>query len=253
MSSTNFVNGSTLSDAGWANDVDTFTYQRLTSVSGTNTIVGTGPVSMTAYAVGQEFAFIPAATNTGATKLNITPSGASALGEKNIFWNGAACVGGEIRINVPAKVWYDGTQFNLMAQPTARVFGTTTNDNAAAGYIGEFVESSVTGVNVASASVTPMTSIALTAGDWDISAVFNYDGGSGPSFATVGVGTTSGSLTGTFGKDKVYAVFSSNSGSASIPRVRASLSGSATYYLNAQLNASGTQTCEGYISARRIR
>lgn len=115
MSSTNFVNGSTLSDAGWANDVDIFVYSRLTSVSGTNTIVGTGPVSLTNYAIGQRFTFIPAATNTGATTLNITPSGASALGAKNIFWNGVACVGGEIKINIPCEVIYDGTQFNILA------------------------------------------------------------------------------------------------------------------------------------------
>lgn len=104
-----------MSDAGWANDVDTFVYSRLTSVSGTNTVVGTGPVSMTAYATGQRFTFIPAATNTGATTLNITPSGGSALGAKNIFWNGAACVGGEIRISVPTEVMYDGTQFNILS------------------------------------------------------------------------------------------------------------------------------------------
>lgn len=114
MSSTAFVNGSTLSDAGWANDVDTFVYSRLTSVSGTNTIVGTGPVSMTAYAAGQRFTFIPAATNTGATTLNITPSGSSALGAKNIYFNGAALAGGEIVLNVPVEVFYDGTQFNIV-------------------------------------------------------------------------------------------------------------------------------------------
>lgn len=133
MSSTAFVNGSTLSDAGWANDVDTYVYSRLTSVSGTNTIVGTGPVSMTTYAVGQIFSFIPANTNTGATTLNITPSGASALGAKNVFCNGAACVGNEIRQNVPCEVFYDGTQFNLMdgfpylvSSFTATLTGCTT-------------------------------------------------------------------------------------------------------------------------------
>lgn len=115
MTTTAFIDGSTLSAAAWANDVDTLTYNRLTTPAGTNTITGTGPASMTAYAAGQIFTFIPANTNTGATTLNITPSGASALGAKNVFATNAAMVGGEIRQNVPVMVWYDGTQFQLLA------------------------------------------------------------------------------------------------------------------------------------------
>lgn len=88
---------------------------RLTSVSGTNTVVGSvaaqGSITMapTAYATGQRYHFIPAATNTGATTLNV-----STLGAKSIFWNGAACAGGELRINVPCCVEYDGTQFHIV-------------------------------------------------------------------------------------------------------------------------------------------
>lgn len=265
MSSTNFVNGSTLSDAGWANDVDTFTYQRLTSVSGTNTIVGTGPVSMTAYAVGQEFAFIPAATNTGATTLNITPSGASALGAKNIFWNGAACVGGEIRIGVPTKVWYDGTQFNLISQPTAKVLGTTTNDSAAAGYLGEYVEALVAaGSAVALSTGTPktVTSISLTAGDWDVTGVISYTGNAATTtrYSISGVSTTNNTLgaNGTF-STVVYAlagsaVFSLIDPGTNVPTQRLSLSGTTTVYLIATLDfAVNTAAAYGAIRARRIR
>lgn len=161
MSSTNFVNGSTLSDAGWANDVDTFVYSRLTSVSGTNTVVGTGPVSMTGYATGQRFTFIPAATNTGATTLNITPSGSSALGAKNIYWNGSACVGGEIKINVPCEVFYDGTQFNimnggppLMSQITNSISGDVALNNTANYFDGPSVAQGTVGTWFASGSVT---------------------------------------------------------------------------------------------------
>lgn len=94
----------------------------LTSVAGTNTITATlasagsvtfGPLS---YLTGAKFWLIPANTNTGATTLNVTsPAGGSALGAKNVFWNGAACVGGELRQNVPALVGYDGTQFHIIA------------------------------------------------------------------------------------------------------------------------------------------
>lgn len=97
--------------AAWYGQAKTPRY--LTGTAGTNTVTATGPASMAAYGAGQVFFFIPAATNTGATTLNITPSGAAALGAKNIFFRGAACAGGEILINVPVMVIYDGTQFNL--------------------------------------------------------------------------------------------------------------------------------------------
>lgn len=91
--------------------------QYLSSVSGTNTVVGTGPASMSAYLAGQVFSFIQATTNTGAATLNITPSGGAALGAKNIFYRGVACVGGELVTSTPVTVLYDGTQFNIIVSP----------------------------------------------------------------------------------------------------------------------------------------
>lgn len=86
----------------------------LSSVAGTNTITAAAAASYT-YTTGQVVTFIPAATNTGAATLNVTPTGASALGAKNIFRNGAALVAGELTISIPVVVVYDGTQFNLVA------------------------------------------------------------------------------------------------------------------------------------------
>lgn len=114
MATTNFVGGTTLTAEAWFDDADTAVYSYLTGTAGTNTITATGPASMSAYATGQLFRFIPANTNTGATTINITQSGASALGAKNIFAHGAACIGSEIIANVPAYIMYDGTQFNLI-------------------------------------------------------------------------------------------------------------------------------------------
>ena len=67
----------------------------LTSVSGTNTITATAGLAPT-YAVGQLFMGIAAATNTGATTLNISSVGAGA-----VQLNGAALAGGEIVIGMP--------------------------------------------------------------------------------------------------------------------------------------------------------
>lgn len=80
----------------------------LSSVSGTNTVVGTF-TGLTAYATGQVFRFTPASTNTGATTLNVT-----SLGAKNVYFNNHALSGGEIVASVPVEVMYDGTQFQIL-------------------------------------------------------------------------------------------------------------------------------------------
>jgi microcystin-dependent protein len=89
---------------------------RLTSVAGTNTITAgvaaQGSVTMapTAYSTGQRFTFTPANTNTGAATLNV-----DSIGAKNIYLNGVALVGYELRTNCPVTVEYDGTQFKVIA------------------------------------------------------------------------------------------------------------------------------------------
>lgn len=89
----------------------------LGTVAGTNTITAAGTPAVAAYASGQSFEFTPANTNTGATTINI-----DSLGEKNIFWNGAACVGGELRQDIPVRIKYDGTQFHIIGNGFAAPF-----------------------------------------------------------------------------------------------------------------------------------
>ena len=115
MTTQTITDGVTLSAASWGNDVDSTAYSVLTGVAGTNTITATGPANYAYAAARTPLYFIPAATNTGATTINVSPSGGAALGAKNIFANGAACVGGELRINVPVAIIYDGTQFHIIA------------------------------------------------------------------------------------------------------------------------------------------
>lgn len=115
MATQTYTDGVTLSSAAEWNKWDTVAYSVLSGVAGTNTITATGPANYTYSAATPPIWFIPANTNTGATTVNVTPSGASALGAKNVFWNGAACVGGELRQNVPAALIYDGTQFHIIA------------------------------------------------------------------------------------------------------------------------------------------
>mgnify|MGYP003643142993 CR=1 FL=1 len=83
----------------------------LVSVAGTNTITGTAPAVVTAYATGQQFYFIAANTITGAATLNV-----NSLGAKNIYKGSATAVeASDILAGAGITVIYDGTQFQLMS------------------------------------------------------------------------------------------------------------------------------------------
>lgn len=112
----------------------------LTGSAGTNTITAACDSLTTALSSGQIFLLNPAGLNTGATTLNITPSGGSALTAKNVFNDGGACTGGELQTSVPVLLEYDGTQFNILGrrkfkQPTRTVLtsgsGTYTTPTGA--------------------------------------------------------------------------------------------------------------------------
>ena len=86
------------------------------TVSGTNTITATVNPSLTAYAVGQLFNFLAAATNTGAVTINI-----SSLGAKSIVKNGTTgLVAGDIISGALYQIVYDGTNFQLIGAFVAR-------------------------------------------------------------------------------------------------------------------------------------
>ena len=79
----------------------------LISASGTDTVVGTMSPTLTAYAAGQQFSFVAAATNTTAMTLNI-----DGLGAKAITRAGAvALISGDIVSGQAVAVTYDGTRF----------------------------------------------------------------------------------------------------------------------------------------------
>lgn len=151
------------------------------------------------------------------------------------------------------------------------IIGTATNDNATAGNVGEFVQSFIPAASAVSLSTANtafnVTSISLTAGDWDISAMGAWTSNtvntsSGNPYFDVWVNSTTASYTGANLGDN-YGELPVPSGltpavvvSIVIPAFRVSLSSTTTYYLNA---ASGTTYTAGFpkaygrISARRVR
>jgi hypothetical protein len=150
------------------------------------------------------------------------------------------------------------------------VKGTSTNDNANAGYIGELITSTVaTGSAVAltTATTANVTSISLTAGDWDVSAVVDYNFGATTSYTqiTAGISLTSATLAsqtggGGLGTDPNSAfatpaqVPTALSFSVEVAPVRVSISATTTVFLvtNCTFTVS-TLAAFGTIRARRVR
>ena len=133
--------------------------------------------------------------------------------------------------------------------------GTTTNDSASAGQVGEYIDSFVVTTAVGTTATT-LTSISLTAGDWDISGCVELNGSNGVTSIQAAINTTTNSFTGTsLGKNQLYSpssTFAGGVGSVTMPRYRVNISSTTTYYLIGALGTTATN-CNGYISARRMR
>lgn len=139
--------------------------------------------------------------------------------------------------------------------------GTTAGGNAAAGSLGEHVSASVVqGSATALTTATPktVTTISLTAGDWDITAIGAITGASTGTNFDVAIGTTTNSLTGTIlGNSRCETPTVSLTGadaSLMIPAFRVNITSTTSYYLIVQETFTiGSPAAYGRISARRIR
>lgn len=148
------------------------------------------------------------------------------------------------------------------------ISGTTTNDSAPTGGIGQFVTATVasgSAVSLSNGAGTNVTSISVTAGDWDISGTVDIIlAGATGTLSQGGISLTTatlpsqagGSGLGTDGLTLIplsVAAFS-NTVSVTIPPVRLLVAATTTVYLVAQQAFTvGTATAYGTIRARRVR
>lgn len=141
------------------------------------------------------------------------------------------------------------------------VQGTNTNDSAASGNVGEAVVNTGGGLSLATNTPLNITSISLTAGDWDVSALASFTGAgiTVTSNITVSISNTSATQDSTNGRQVLYR-FNGGSGHAdlnfatSIPPYRISLAATTTIYLVATVTfTTSTYNASGRLYARRMR
>lgn len=232
------------------------------TASGTNTIVLTPITNMptvSSYTNYQLFGFVGAATNTGATTVNISGLGAKGL-TKFTTVGPSALTGGEVQIGQFMVIGYDGTEFVILTvQNGSQLAGTLTNDAASAGNVGENPKTQVpigSPVAIVSTTITNISSLFLAAGDWDLYGEIGLTG-TGTVTSVVGcLSTTSATTDQNQGGDfrlpitqAAGADFVQSLGmrTVSIPV------GGATVYLVGQATFSGSKNGFGFIGARRAR
>lgn len=146
----------------------------------------------------------------------------------------------------------------------ANLVGTTTNNNAAAGSVGEFKSSSIpvgSAVSLSSGAAADITSISLTAGDWDVwgNVITNPASGTTTGAMQSWIGTTSATIPtlpngGAYIRDDFLGANANNFFAWYVGTLRLSLSTTTTVYLSTQINFGvSTMSAYGFLGARRVR
>jgi hypothetical protein len=131
--------------------------------------------------------------------------------------------------------------------------GVATNSNAAAGIVGEYVRNYAAAVTAAATNTFKnITSISLTAGDWDVTGLAymtNSGTRNGLAVSQYPNNTTTDHVE---GDNLLYA--GGGDAGLTVAAYRLSLAGSATVYLKGLMTYStGGTSMSGRISARRVR
>ena len=150
-----------------------------------------------------------------------------------------------------------------LAIVSADVTGTATNNNAAAGKIGEYIEgvlASGSALSVTSATPLDIISISLTAGDWEVSGavIFTPDATTSITLWACGPSDTSATFDTDLAKGARIALGATVPGIPptilNFSPIRFSLAATTTIYLVARaIFTVSTLTAYGTIRARRMR
>lgn len=137
--------------------------------------------------------------------------------------------------------------------------GTQTNDNASVGNVGESIFNSAASVSLTNATTANITTISLTAGDWDVrgQVQFSPAGSTTMTSLAAGISQTSAVLPNynTGSAASLTLPFTAGAGQyLNLASWRISLAATTTIYLVANAGfAVSTMQAFGYIAARRVR
>jgi len=228
-------------------------------VTPATTATGTGVVTALGVNTGTAGAFV---VNGGALGTPSSGSVTNLTGTASININGT----------VGATTAADGKFTTLSASDTFTpnqtkgIVGTTTNNSAQTGSVGEYVASIVSSgsaVALTTGTAKTVTSISLTAGDWDVEGSITFTGGATTNvvYLNADLSTVNDTLVGNVGtfNSTTYGaagivLFPVVDQNIPLYMTRVSISSTTTYYLVTRASFS-ISTCSAYgaIKARRVR
>ena len=154
------------------------------------------------------------------------------------------------------------TTSSITFSPTTNgIVGTTTNDNAAAGKVGEFLSTTSGNTAVSTGTAVNISSVSLTAGDWDVwgCAISVPASGTVTSRWIVAISTTSATIPANTPTSAVSGYSSNASAANAVIQqntgvCRISLASTTTVYLVVvDTHSVSTMQGNGWIAARRRR
>lgn len=264
------INGQSITLANSFTTAGNFTLT-LTSTAITNATLPSGTVTLVPTSTDVSSAGIVTKTNnvafaTSATTdtTNATNIASGILNAARLPNPSASTLGGVQSLASASHLWI--SQISTAGVPsatqptTADILATATNNNAAAGYPGEYLSSTITSgsaVSLTSTVTSNITSLSLTAGDWDVTGLVAFTG-TGTTVMTVmrgAVTTTSATLIQPyFSLSPVTTAIESYDQSCPVSPMRVSIASTTTVYLIAQaVFSTSTLSAYGFIQARRAR
>jgi hypothetical protein len=148
----------------------------------------------------------------------------------------------------------------IVPNNTSGIVGVTDGSNANAGVVGEYVSAQVSAASsgLTTSTTTTVTSISLTAGDWDVigTIAYNFGGGCTASSAYGAVSTGSSLPTSTNGGSTFIATtLTAGTGlTLTVPSIRVNVTTTTTVNLIAYIAFTGGSCgAGGFIGARRRR
>jgi hypothetical protein len=243
----------------------------VTVAGSANAIQITSSAKYLSLASGIRLLFKPSADNTSTT-VTLALDGLTAKNVRRRSGAGTSDVAvlvGDLQQTQEAEVLYDtaadsGSGGWILLNPRVDRLGTQTNNSPTTGMVGEYVESIVlagAAVSLTTNTAADVTSISLTAGDWDVSGVvwFTRDTTTSTTVVRAWVNSTATTLPTAPGDGGLTtysrAAFTTSTTEAMVIGLRRfSLASTTTSYLGTQCTFTvSTTTAYGIERARRVR
>lgn len=140
---------------------------------------------------------------------------------------------------------------------TPNITGTVSANNAAAGSVGEYMTASAGPTGISSGASTNITSLSLTAGDWDVDGNVFFAGAATTvtSVMQSGITTTSGTIPADPDRQIFFGTGMTNTAYTQRPlTTRINVSATTTVYMVVQATfTTSTMTASARLNARRVR